>query len=106
MSRLMSKIKTLLSAQVRGPRRHRSTPSPQTEAEAGPSAQAEVTEAPKDRQTRPEVAEGALRPARPSQAPASPLASSRITPPARAEAAPDALEDGRVADFLQARDEE
>jgi hypothetical protein len=106
MSSLLSKIKTLLTAQARGPRRYRSQPSPQTEEEAPPSARVEVTEAPHGRQERPEVTEGAIRPALASQSPPSPPASSRITQSARDEAAQDALEDSRVADLLQDQNED
>jgi hypothetical protein len=111
MSSLLSKLKRLVSARVRGPRRYRKVPQTSDEASQEPAPAPEVTEAPARQRELPEVTEG-----RPGKRAAAPRASDS-TPDQRASAlqesvqgshGPDedeALEDDRIVDLLMGDDE-
>ena len=101
MSNLFSKIKALLSAQARGPRRYEQAPPPPTEKTR--SADAEVTEAPARRTELPEVTEAPIKTKAPARTAASPSSrpASRIEEPGASETHASPLEEERVADLLK-----
>jgi hypothetical protein len=103
MSSLFSKLKALVNARVRGPRRYKKEPQPQAETAPATRPVPEVTEAPARRVKLPEVSvETSTRPA----------ATVTRQPAARAEE-PEAdgsqfegLEEERVVDLLKGKQKE
>jgi hypothetical protein len=103
MSSLFDKLKTLLGASARGPRRYKKEPAPSAKAERDQGPVPEVVEAPARRQKMPEVVEAPLAESVQTltQAPASSTDQPVIRVRERAEDQPETLEEGRVADLLK-----
>lgn len=123
MSSLFNKLKALVNARGRGPRRYRAEPAPPTEAERGRPPVPEVTEAPAHRHKPPEVTEAPQvesatslrrersveRPVESIEVSAQPDATATSRPalvvkePRTDESQTDALEEERVADLLKGK---
>jgi spore germination cell wall hydrolase CwlJ-like protein len=99
MSSLLSKLKTLISANLRGAE-HREEPSAEGAQES--TGMPEVTEAPAGRQKLPEVAEATQshhEPARPAANATE--AASRVAESQKPEEKAETLEEERIVDLLK-----
>jgi hypothetical protein len=119
MSSLFSKLRSLVSARVRGPRRYETKPAPPTETARERPPEPEVTEALARQHKLPEVTdapqvESATSPRheRPAEslevsAQPAPTASSRpvlvVKEPRAEQSQTEALEEERVADLLKGK---
>lgn len=103
MSKLLSKLKTLVQARARGPRRYKTQPASPDEAERLPRP--EVTEAPAQQGKLPEVTEAS--PTEVKIATTQPATASRPAPAVQKlstdEDQTDALEGERVVDLLKGK---
>ena len=103
MSSLFSKLRALVSARARGPRRHRQAPEAPGETAPVP----EVTEAPARRREVPEVTEGQqlnATSAQPATTAGADQPAARLEERAEAPDRDDALEDDRIVDLLKDKD--
>ena len=101
MSSLLDKLRTLISSNVRGPRRYRKESSPPAEPQESSRAP-EVTEAPARKQKVPEVTEAPEAYEAPSQVAATTRQQvSRVEEPRKEEDETEALEEERIVDLLK-----
>ena len=105
MSSLLDKLRALVSANVRGPRRYNKEREALAETAQEPAPVPEVTEAPAQRRQVPEVTE-APQVAQDSARTAVPTstAASRVEEPKQDEDQADALEEERIVDLLKGQE--
>jgi hypothetical protein len=107
MSSLFEKLKALVSARARGPRRYRQAPEAPDEAAQETASVPEVAEAPAHRRKMPEVSEGQQPAAaidRPARTASAGQPAPRLQERAEAPDRDDALEDDRIVDLLKDKD--
>ncbi len=107
MSSLFDKLKALVSARARGPRRYRQAHEAPDEAAQETAAVPEVTEAHAHRRKMPEVTEGqqpTTETARPARTAGAGQPAPRLQERAEAPDRDDALEDDRIVDLLKDKD--
>jgi hypothetical protein len=107
MSSLFSKLKALVNASVRGPRRYKRESEPRSETAKGAHPVPEVTETPTRRRKLPEVTEAPQ--VESAEVPVRPAATSTSQPATQFEDSEtdethtDTLEEERVADLLKGK---
>lgn len=101
MSSLLDKLRALVSAGVRGPRRPKRETEPSAQTAQGSAPLPEVTEASPRRQKLPEVTEAPQEPVQ--QVPLAGQTASRIDEPPAEEAQGRALEEKRIVDLLKGK---
>lgn len=108
MSSLFSKLKAMVNASVRGPRRYQKEPDRPAETEEVPTALPEVTDATPHRTKLPQVTEAPQveQASTPATLPTRELPGSRIEQPRKEKGQADVIEEERVIDLLKGKQQQ